>query len=155
MASKVVVIDNDRQVRDVVCAALEDDGLVAVGMGSYPEAIEQLCWSPADLAISDGFTSDGVTGVSLLHRMFPRLRLVVLSGGVARAMKIPFATHGLSILPKPCSLHTLRQTVRETLMGDADACLQEIADRGRLGFLMAVLRSSPIGPGSSWARLLA
>ena len=33
MASKVVVIDNDRQVRDVVCAALEDDGLVAVGMG--------------------------------------------------------------------------------------------------------------------------
>ncbi len=39
MPSKVVVIDNDRQVRDVVCAALEDDGLVAVGVGSYAEAL--------------------------------------------------------------------------------------------------------------------
>ena len=64
MASKVVVIDNDRQVRDVVCAALEDDGLVAVGMGSYPEAIQQLCWSPADLAISDGFVGWGDGGLS-------------------------------------------------------------------------------------------
>ena len=78
MASKVVVIHNDRQVREVVCAALEDDGLGGSGGGSYPEAIQQLGWSPADLAISDGFMSDGVTGVSLLHRMFPRLRLVVL-----------------------------------------------------------------------------
>ena len=107
-----------------------------------------LTWSPADLAISDGFTSDGVTGVSLLHRLFPRLRLLVLSGGVAHRMKMSFPTHALSVLPKPCSLRTLRQAVREALSMEVDACLREIFERGRLGFLMAALRSPPIGQTS-------
>ena len=114
MASKVVVIDNDSQVRGVVCAALEQDGFVAVGVESYPDAIEQLSWSPADLVISDGFTTEGVTGVSLLHRLFPTLRLLVLSGSVAHKLEIPFSTHCLSILPKPCSVQALRQAVRRT-----------------------------------------
>ena len=148
MPSKVLVIDNDCQVRGVVCAALEHDGFVAVGVRSYTEAIEQLTWSPADLAISDGFTSDGVTGVSLLHRLFPRLRLLVLSGGVAHRMKMSFPTHALSVLPKPCSLRTLRQAVREALSMEVDAFLREIFERGRLGFLMAALRSPPIGQTS-------
>ena len=39
------------------------------GWEDYPEAIEQLCWSPADLAISDGFTF-GWGDRDLLHRMF-------------------------------------------------------------------------------------
>jgi len=82
MGRNVMVIDNDCQGRQVVCAALERDDFVAVGVASYPEAVEQLCWSPADLAISDGFTADGLSGVSFLHRLFPRLRPVVLSGGV-------------------------------------------------------------------------
>jgi len=141
MASKVVVIDNDSQVREVVCAALEQEGFVTVGVGSYPEAIEQLSWSLADLAISDGFTTDGVTGASLLHRLFPTLRLLVLSGSVAHKLEISFSTHCLSILPKPCSLQALRQAVRQTLTSEEDACLQEIIDRGRFGFLMAALRS--------------
>ena len=40
MASKVLVIDNDSQVRGMVCAALERDGFVTVGVGSYSEAID-------------------------------------------------------------------------------------------------------------------
>ena len=71
MASKFLVIDNDSQVREMVCEALDRDDFVTVGVGSYSEAIEQLSWSPADLAISDGFTTDGVTGASHLHRLFP------------------------------------------------------------------------------------
>ena len=145
MASKVVVIDNDSQVRGVVCAALEQDGFVAVGVESYPDAIEQLSWSPADLVISDGFTTEGVTGVSHLHRLFPTLRLLVLSGSVAHKLEIPFSTHCLSILPKPCSVQALRQAVRRTLTSEVDTCLQEILDRGRLGFLMAALRSPSTG----------
>ena len=141
MAGKVIVIDNDSQVRGVVCAALEEDGFIAVGVESYPQAVEQLSWSPADLAITDGFTTEGLTGVSLLHRLFPSLRLLVLSGNVSRKMQIPFSTHCLSVLPKPSSLQTLRQAVRQTLSNEEDAYIQEILDRGRLGFLMAAMRS--------------
>lgn len=141
MASKVLVIDNDREVRNFVCAALEQDGFNAVGVGGYPEAIEQNSWSPADLAISDGFTSTGLTGVSLLHRLFPMLRFLVLSGSVVTQSEIPFFTHGLSILPKPYSISTLRHVVRQILVGEEDRCLQEIVDQGRLGFLMIALCS--------------
>ena len=70
MAITVVVIDNDRQVRKFVYAALEMEGYTAVGVGTYREAVQQLRWSPADLAVSDGFTADGLSGVSMLHRLF-------------------------------------------------------------------------------------
>ena len=92
MVSKVLVINKNSQIRGVVCAALERNGFVTVGVGSYPEAIEHLSWSPADLAISDGFTTDGVTGASLLHRLFPALRLLVLSGSVVCKLEIPFSS---------------------------------------------------------------
>jgi DNA-binding NtrC family response regulator len=144
MGRNVLVIDNDCQVRQVVCTALERDDFVAVGVASYPEAVEQLCWSPADLAICDGFTAEGLSGVSLLHRLFPPLRYVVLSGGVTQKFDVPIsAAHYLSILPKPHSLEALQQAVHQALTREANVCLQAILERGRLGFLMVVLRQSP------------
>lgn len=143
MGNKVIVIDNDSQVRGVICAALEADGFVTVGVGTYPDALERLSGSSADLAISDGFTSDGISGVSLLHRLFPALRLLILSGGVDHELTVPFSTQCLSILPKPCSIQTLRRAVRQILRVEDIDPLQNILEQGRLGFLMVVLRSSP------------
>lgn len=141
MARSVVVIDNDEQVRQLVCAALEQDDFAAVGVASYPAAIEQLCWSPADLVISDGFTAAGISGVSHLHRLFPRLRHVVLSGGMTQKLEVPFSgTHCVMVLPKPCDLEVLHQAVHQALTRETDACLQEILERGRLGFWMVMLR---------------
>ena len=137
----VLVIDNDSQVRRVVCVALERDDFVAVGVAGYPEAIEQQYWSPANLAISDGFTAAGLSGVSSLHRLFPRLRHLVLSGGVSQQFEVPIsATHCLAILPKPYSLETLQRAVRQALTRETDACLEAILERGRLGFLTLLLR---------------
>jgi DNA-binding NtrC family response regulator len=144
MASKVVVIDNDSQVRGVVRAALKEDGFIAVGIGELSPSRAELSWSPADLAITDGFTTGSVTGASLLHRLFPSLRFLVLSGSVSRKLQIPFSSHCLSVLPKPCSLQTLRQAVRQTLTNEEDASIQEILDRGRLEFLMTAMRSHAI-----------
>ena len=141
MARSVVVIDNDEQVRRLVCAALEQDDFAAVGVASYPAAIEQLCWSPADLVISDGFTADGISGVSHLHRLFPRLRHVVLSGVMSQQLQVPFSgTRCIMVLPKPCDLEALHHAVHQALTHDTDACLQEILERGRLGFCMVMLR---------------
>jgi hypothetical protein len=71
---------------------------------------------------------------------FPRLRLLVLSSGVTHHVEIPFSMHCLWILPKLCSLPALRQAVRQTLTREENACLREIIDRSRFGFLMAALR---------------
>lgn len=139
MASRVLVIDRDGERRERVCAVLEEDGFVTVGVASYSEAVEQLFWSPADLAISQGFTSDGVRGVSRLHRSFPDLRFLVLSSGVAHELVSSADTHALLSFPKSCSLRGLTDAVHQLLTSREDTYLQEILDRGRLGFCMTLL----------------
>jgi DNA-binding NtrC family response regulator len=142
MPGSVLVIDNDSQVREWLCAALETDGHTAVGAATYPEAIAQLQWSPVDLAISDGFTAIGLAGVSMLHRLFPDLRLLVMSGGVSAPASIPLSHDTLSILPKPCPIQTVLNTVRHTLANVWDSPLREILERGRLDVLTMMALSS-------------
>ena len=139
MAASVLVIDNDSQVREWLCAALEIDGHAAVGAGTYSEAIAQLRWAPVDLAISDGFTAVGLAGVSTLHRLFPTLRMVVMSGGVSHQASLSLPHQALSILPKPCPLHTILETVRQTLTVAPDNPMQEILERGRFDFLTTMM----------------
>lgn len=142
MAASVLVIHNDSQVRELLCAALEMDGHAAVGAGNYSEAIAQLRWAPVDLAISDGFTAVGLAGVSTLHRLFPALRLLVMSGGVSCQTSISLPHHTLAIFPKPCPIQTVLNTVRHTLTEALDTTLQEILERGRLDFLTTMVLSS-------------
>ena len=143
MAASVLVIDNDSQVREWLCAALETDGHAAVGAGTYSEAIAQLRWSPVDLAISDGFTAVGLAGVSTLHRLFPALRMLVMSGGVSHQASLSLPHQALSILPKPCPLQTILETVRQTLLTETpENPMQEILERGRFDFLTAMVLSS-------------
>jgi DNA-binding NtrC family response regulator len=142
MAASVLVIDNDSQVREWLCAALEIDGHAAVGAGTYSEAIAQLRWASADLAISDGFTAVGLAGVSTLHRLFPALRLLVMSGGVSHQAALSLPHQALSILPKPCPLQTILETVRQTLTEAPENPLQEILERGRFDFLTTMVLSA-------------
>jgi hypothetical protein len=44
------------------------------------------------------------------------------------------------VLPKPCDLEALHRAVHHALTRETDACLQEILERGRLGFWMVMLR---------------
>jgi CheY-like chemotaxis protein len=56
MATNVLMIGNDAQVREFLCATLVSDGYAAAGVGSYPEAIARLTKSPIDLAVTDGLS---------------------------------------------------------------------------------------------------
>ena len=80
MAVTVIVIENDSQVQDFLCSILESQRYRAIRATTYEEALQKLGSSTVDLAVSDGFTANGISGISLLHRSFPHLRLIVISG---------------------------------------------------------------------------
>jgi CheY-like chemotaxis protein len=138
MTPNVLVIDNDPQVRELFCAMLASDGYTAAGVTSYPEAIAYLHKGTVDLALTDGFTALGLAGVSALRRLFPSLRLLVMSGSVSDHASIPFSSRVLSILPKPCPARMLLSVVRGVLWRTTVDPLQEILERGRFDLLMTL-----------------
>jgi DNA-binding NtrC family response regulator len=141
MADRVLVIDNDPQVRDFLCATLASDGYAAAGVSSYPEAIAHLAKGQVELAVTDGFTALGLAGVSALRRLFPTLHMVVISGSVGDYVTIPFASRLLSILPKPCSVPTILRVVNSVLKRTTVDPMQQILERGRFDLMTTVALS--------------
>jgi len=139
MAVTVIVIENDSQVQDFLCSILESQRYRAIRATTYEEALQKLGSSTVDLAVSDGFTANGLSGISLLRRSFPHLRLIVISGGVSNKAEIPLPTHLVHVLPKPCGVGEFLQTVRHALAESYDHPLQAVLERGRLDFLASQL----------------
>jgi DNA-binding NtrC family response regulator len=139
MAATVIVIENDSQVQDFLCSILESQRYTALRATTYEEALPKLGASPVDLAVSDGFTANGMSGISLLHRFFPHLRLIVTSGSVSHKAEIPLPAHLVHVLPKPCSAREFLETVHRALGTIHDHSLQAILERGRFDFLASQL----------------
>jgi DNA-binding NtrC family response regulator len=137
MAITVIVIEDDPAVRQFLCTTLQGDGYAPVGVGTYEEAIKKLAATSADLVISDGFTAHGVSGISTLHRRFPHLPVIVISGSIVNKRQVPLPPHLVHVLPKPFAANTILETVRHALIKNPDDHLQAIVECGRLEFLSA------------------
>lgn len=83
MASRIMVVDDDADVRDLVCSMLEDCGFEPVAAAGGRQALAQALGAPPDLVITDVVMPglDGYELLQALHRLMPRLRSVVMSGG--------------------------------------------------------------------------
>ena len=135
MAVTVIVIEDDPRVRQFLCTTLQREGDAAIGVGTYEDAITTLAAATADLVISDGFTAHGVSGISALHRHFPHLPVIVLSGSIVSKGQVPLPPHLVHVLPKPRAATAILDTVRRVLVSSPDDPLQSIIERGRLEFL--------------------
>ena len=138
MAVTVIVIEDDPPVRQFLCTTLQREGYAAVGVRTYEEAITTLAATTADLVVSDGFTAHGVSGISMLHRHFPHLPVIVLSGSIVSKGQIPLPAHLVHVLPKPSAATSILDTVRRVLVSSPDDPHQAIIERGRLAFLSSV-----------------
>ncbi len=141
LAESVLIIDNDPQVREFLCATLGSSGYAAAGVSSYPEAMARLTKHPVDLAVTDGFTALGLAGVSDAPRLFPSLRMVVMSGSVSDYATVPLASRLLLILPKPCPVPLILSVVNSVFGRTTVDPLQDIFDRGRFDVLTTVALS--------------
>lgn len=117
--AKVLVIDDDPKVRNVVARFVELEGHAVVQAENGKEAIDQLQGDPADLVISDIFMPemDGIEVLIQLREHFPDAKLVAMSGGGAIAashvLKTAKVLGAVAVLEKPFDLEDIRELLSD------------------------------------------
>ena len=126
MPRRVLIVDDEVALAEVVAEAVEQDGHSTGIAVNGAMALEMLQREPFDLIISDTKmpTMDGETFYAELTRTFPRLRerIIFLTGDVLSREKREFLeSTGAPFLTKPCDLVEIRRTVQRILATDAAA----------------------------------
>jgi CheY-like chemotaxis protein len=80
---RILVIDDERDVRDSVKCVLDLAGYEVLTAENVTEALEQLQRTPMDLIITDIIMPkmNGVQAIESIRRAFPMVRIVAISGG--------------------------------------------------------------------------
>ncbi len=79
----IIVIDDDKKIRDVVRALLENEGHEVVGAPNGKIGLELQRQSPADLIITDIFMpeKEGTELIMDINDEFPQCKVIAISGG--------------------------------------------------------------------------
>jgi len=128
----ILIIDDERDVRDSVKCVLDLAGYVVTTAENASEALEQLGRAPADLVITDIIMPkiNGVQAIQSIRKAFPLVRVVAISGGgnfsVAGYQPTAIATNAYLasaaeagahlVLTKPFEAEDLLEAV-ETVLG--------------------------------------
>ncbi len=81
--ARILVIDDDQQVRGVLRRILERAGHKVFDVGNGEAGIKVHRDHPADLIITDIFMpeQDGIETIQHLRREFPQVKIIAISGG--------------------------------------------------------------------------
>ena len=81
--ASVLVIDDEAPIRELLRETLEGAGYQVWEASTGIEGLRQVCAQPIDLVITDILMSDmdGLEMVGMLHRDFPNIRIIAISGG--------------------------------------------------------------------------
>ena len=117
----VVVVDDDPDIVDVVCAALTDEGFTTMGVTRAAEAFWHIQRSQPHLVILDVHMPE-VDGLAVLEQIradphtaaLPVLFLTAYSDLVRRHM-VDYQARGAELLPKPFQIDTLIAMVKRIL----------------------------------------
>jgi two-component system, cell cycle response regulator CpdR len=116
--ARIVVADDESDIRSLIARALGQDGHVVRAAADGAAALDMLAREPADLVLSDIKmpVMDGIALALSAARDFPTVRIVLMTGYADQRER----AHGLdslvdSVLAKPFSLDELRQAVAAAL----------------------------------------
>jgi len=113
----VVVIDDDDQVRQILCDGLYSEGFAVRGAANGASGLAMVDASPPDAVVLD-YAMPGMTGAEVAHRMrarHPHLPIVFCSG-YADSLALD-AIEGAVVLRKPVTIDDLSRTVRSVTPG--------------------------------------
>ncbi|HEX3384882.1 MAG TPA: response regulator [Mucilaginibacter sp.] len=121
MEKKILIIENDADIRDIITYVLEDEGFSVASIAS-PESLDAVVHHQPDLVLIDEWVS-GHPGHRLCQRIkqFHRLMhvpVIILSTAID-IEKIALECQADGYLPKPFDLTTLVETVQEQLANRA------------------------------------
>jgi DNA-binding response OmpR family regulator len=124
MSARILIVDDDVLLCDLVRMALERAGFTVESAHSAQAALEKLKAQPADLILLDVMMSD-INGFDMLRRMkgdpaLAAIPVVFLSARVdAIAQQTGLEAGAVDYLPKPVSQAVLVERVRAILAGRA------------------------------------
>jgi CheY-like chemotaxis protein len=123
LPQKILVVDDERNVTDVVSMALQLEGYRHIewaangreGLEKYKRFLPDLVLMDINMPVMDGYESS-----CRIKSFDPGARILALTGDPtdSRARKTIEEGIALTLLVKPVSLEDLRQTVRENLPSD-------------------------------------
>ena len=120
--ARILVIEDDRQVREVLKQMLERGGFEVDTATNGKQGIERFLQQPADVVVTDILMpeKDGLETIEELTRDNPKLPIIAISGG-GPGKKAQFALDVAQlcgagrILAKPFSRKEILAVVRDTL----------------------------------------
>ena len=111
----VVVIDDDDQVRQILCDGLFSEGFTERGAANGPSGLAMVDASPPDAVVLD-YAMPGMTGAEVAQRMrarHPHLPIVFCSG-YADSLALDQVPDAV-VLRKPVTIDDLSRTVRDSI----------------------------------------
>ena len=118
---RVLVIDDDEQVRALLYEILERAGFEVMEASNGVEGLKLYRLQPADLVITDLIMpeKEGVETIMELRSQFPNARIIAISGGQRAGGRdyLPIAARlgARRTVAKPFSRQEILEAVRETL----------------------------------------
>ena len=114
-APRILVVDDDRSIRDAVCGYLGRRGMNAVGVPDAPAMEEALASQGADVIILD-LMMPGEDGLSICRRVSPRIPVLMLSAMGETADRVVGLEMGADdYLAKPFDPRELLARIRSIL----------------------------------------
>ena len=151
---RVLVVDDDKEIRHTLAVCLEDIGCEVVAAFSAEQALAAAAQSPLDLAFVDLRLGES-SGLDLLPQLFaenPNLPVVVLTGFAAIDSAVEAVKRGAAdYLAKPCTPEQIRRIVAKLtgskdhvghsaeLVAELKAAVPEISLETRSSVMRAVL----------------
>jgi CheY-like chemotaxis protein len=117
MAANVLVVEDDRLNRNLICKVLRNEGHQVVEASDGAEALELLYGQHFDLVITDFVMPklNGLKFVEQLHPLQPRLPIIFISGYLSAISGKAILDNVAEVIPKPFELDVLRSTVQRML----------------------------------------
>lgn len=119
--SRILVIDDDQQVRTLLWEILTDEGHEVIEAINGVEGMRQFHEKPADLVITDLIMPEreGLETITMLRREFPNLAVIAISGGgrggASDYLPIARMLGARKVIAKPFSAAEILQAVQELL----------------------------------------
>jgi len=123
---RILIIDDEQQIRSMLRLMLEREGYEVVDASDGIEGIKAYRQKPADLIITDLImpNKDGIGMIIDLHKEYPDVKIIAMSGGglnkpegyLKGAKKLGAAC----TLTKPIDREKMLRAVKNTLKGTDD-----------------------------------
>jgi len=120
--SRILVIEDDQQVRDTVSLLLETAGYSVVEGATYQEGFSNLQGGPFSAVITDigSLAHEGQTPIQRIRQRSPQFPIIALSGTMVYSQNggnpIPLGLQPTCTLQKPFTVDELLETIQRALL---------------------------------------